>query len=139
MLEELRRRLEEIRKQKHKHFHDFQPFIKKIAKDYDFLFPNFSENTKGSHYVYNFGVPGHLYPFTVVKEHGGHDCQSPKAAKQVIVNIENVLDFIEINIPDDQESESESEGEYGHERADNIEETPGTLPEPKVPDGGSGG
>jgi hypothetical protein len=139
MLKKLRRRLEEIRKQKHKHFYDFQPLIIKIAKSYGLLFPNFTENTNGSHYVYNFGVPGHLYPFTVVKEHGGRDCQSPKAAKRVIENIENVLDFIEANIPDDQESESESEGEYGHERADNIEETPRALSEPEVPDGGSGG
>ena len=135
MLKKLRGRLREICGQKHKHFHDFQPLIKKIAKTYDFLFPNFRENTNGSHYVYNFGVE-ELYPFTVVREHGGHDCQSPKAAKRVIEDIENVLDFIEANIPDDQESESESEGEYGgHERADNVEKTPGALPGPKVPDG----
>jgi hypothetical protein len=131
MLKKLRKQLEEIRRQKHKHFHDFQPLIKKIAKIYDFLFPNFRENTNGSHYVYNFGV-AELYPFTVVKEHGGRDCQSPKAAKRVIEEIENVLDFIEANVSDDQESASE--GDSGNERPNDIEETPGALPEPKVPD-----
>src|SRR5260370_6467557 len=132
MLKKLRARLEEIRKQKHKHFHDFQPLIRKIAKTYESLFPNFSEKPGGSHYVYNFGVQ-ELYPFTVVKEHGGHDCQSPKAAKHVILEIENVLDYIEANIPDDQESISE--GDSGNERTiDNTEEASGALPDPKIPD-----
>jgi hypothetical protein len=136
MLKKLRGRLEEIRRQKHKHFHDFQPLIMKIANAYDFLFPNFKENTSGSHYVYNFGV-AELFPFTVVKEHGGRDCQSPKAAKRVIEAIEDVLSFVEANIPDDQESESE--GDPGDERPVDVEETPGALPEPKVPDGDCGG
>ena len=136
MLKKLRARLGEIRNQKHKHFHDFQSLIKKIAKTYDFLFPTFTENKNGSHYVYNFGVVG-LFPFTVVKEHGGHDCQSPKAAKRAIEAIEDVLDFVEANIPDDQESVSE--GDSGDEGATDIEETPGALPDPKVPDGDCGG
>jgi len=136
MLRKLRKELERIRSQKHKHFHDFQPLIKKIANSYVSLFPNFKENKNGSHYVYNFGVEG-FFPFTVVKEHGGHDCQSPKAAKRVIEAIQDVLDFIEVNVPDDEEPASE--GESGDERNSNGEEEPRVLPEPEIPDGGNGG
>ena|SRR5215467_8927803 len=137
MLKKLRGLLEGIHCQKHKHFDDFQSLIKKIANAYASLFPNFKENKRGSHYVYNFGV-AELYPFTVVKEHGGYDCQSPKAAKRVMEAIEGVLDYIEARIPDDQELISE--GDNGDEGdIDNSEETPGTLPGSKVPDGDGGG
>jgi hypothetical protein len=136
MLSDLRKQLEVVRKQKHKDFHDFQTLIKKIANSYDSLFPNFTENCKGSHYVYNFGVEGH-FPFTIVKEHGGREHQSPKAAKRAIQAIEDILDFIEVSTPDEQETASK--GELGDEGADDAEKTAGTLLEPKVPDGDRGG
>jgi hypothetical protein len=132
MIKRLRRELGGIKGQKHKHFDEFQKLIKRIAKNYASLFPKFTENVTGSHYVYNFGVPD-LFPFTVVKEHGGRDCQSPKAANRVIHAIEDVLDFIEANIPDDEASISE--GDTANERTIDIEEDPRILPEPKIPDG----
>src|SRR6266403_935356 len=99
MLKKLRARLKEISAQKHKHFDDFRPLIKKIANTYVSLFPNFTENTIGSHYVYNFGVAG-FFPFTIIKGHGGRDCQSSKTAKRAITAIEDILDYVEANIPD---------------------------------------
>jgi hypothetical protein len=136
MLSKLRKQLKEIGKKKHKDFDDFQPLIKKIAKAYDFLFPNFTENSKGSHYVYNFGIQGH-FPFTIIKEHGGSEHQSPKTAKRAIEAIEDILDFIEVNVPDEQETASK--GALGDEGDDDAEKATGTLSEPKIPDGSCGG
>lgn len=110
MLSKLREQLEEIRNQKHAHFDDFQPLIKKIASTYGSLFPKFTENNKGSHYVYNFGIP-EFFPFTVVKEHGSRECQSPKAAKRIINAIDDILDYVEVHVPDGEESASEGDSD----------------------------
>ena len=131
MLKKLRKRVEEIRNQKLKHFEDFHQLILKIANHYAALFPNFTENHSGSHYVYNFGVDG-LFPFTVVKEHAGRDCQSPKAAKSAINAIEDVLDFIESTVSESQEQELE--GDSGDESRADTKESARPLPEPEVPD-----
>jgi hypothetical protein len=133
MLKKLRKELNAIRGKKNKEFDDFRPLILRIARTYASLFPNFTENTTGSHYVYNFGIEGY-FPFTIVKEHGGRDCQSPKTAKRAIASIEDILDFIESRIPDDQDAISEG---GGRDAGDNggDEESSGTLSDPKVPDG----
>lgn len=86
----------------------------------------------GSHYVYNFGIPG-FFPFTVVKEHGSREFQSTKSAKGVINKIADILDYIEANAPD--EAETASEGDLDNEHTNNVEEASGTLPEPEIPDG----
>jgi len=136
MLKRLRRRLADIREQKHKHFSDFEPIIKKIVKEYGHLFPKFGENRSGSKYVYNFGVPG-VYPISLEKEHGSREHIPPIFANRAIQGIEDVLTFIEASVPDDQETESEKENDNECPTAD--QEASGTLPEPKIPDGDSGG
>ena len=132
MLKKLRAELERIRNQKLKHFEDFDYLIKKIASSYVSLFPHFTRNCQGSHYAYNFNIPG-FFPFTVVKEHGSKDCQSPKAAKGVINKIADILDYIGAKVSD--EAETGSEGDLDNERANNVEKASGTLPGPEIPDG----
>jgi hypothetical protein len=132
MLRKLRAELEGIRRQKHKHFEDFDHLIKKIAGSYVSLFPKFTRNCDGSHYVYNFNIPG-FFPFTVVKEHGSWEHQSHKAAKGVINKIADILDYIEAKASDDEETASE--GDLDHESTDNVEEASGPLPDPEIPDG----
>jgi hypothetical protein len=132
MLKKLRARLKEISNQKHKNFEDFDNLIRKIANSYDSLFPNFTRNCKGSHYSYNFGIQGY-FPFTVVKEHGSWEHQSHKAAKGVINKIADILDYIEANVSDDEETASE--GDLDHESTNNVEEASGPLPEPEIPNG----
>ena len=133
MLKKLRLRLQEIKDQKRQTFDELQSLIKKIAVAYAPLFPNFTENTNGSHYVYNFGIPS-FNPFTIIKEHGGRDCQNPRTAKRAIAEIGDILDYIEMKIPDDQATLSE--GDHGNERTeDKGEETSGTVSEPEIPNG----
>jgi len=136
MLKKLRRRLAEIRGQKHQHFADFEPIIRKILKEYAQLFPQFCENRNGSSYVYHFGVPG-VYPISLEKEHGSREFIPSKFAKRAIQGIEDVLTFIEANIPDDRETESEKENDNECPTAD--QEAAGALPDPEIPDGSSGG
>jgi hypothetical protein len=132
MLKKLRSALAEVEGQKFKHFDDFQKIIKRIHREYGNLFPQFKENKDGSHYVYHFGMPG-VFPISLVKEHGPQEHIPPKFAKRAIQGIEDVLTFIEENIPDDLETESEEEGDDEYLTTD--QEATGTLPEPKIPDG----
>ena len=132
MLRKLRAELEEIRNQKHKHFEEFDHLIRKIATSYGSLFPKYTRNCKGSHYTYNFDIAG-FFPFTVVKEHGSWDHQSPKAAKGVINKIADILDYIEAKVSDDEETASE--GDLDHESTNNVEEASGPLPDPEIPNG----
>lgn len=135
MLKKLRRTLREISEQKFQHFDEFQKLIKKIVKEYGHLFPKFEENRNGSKYVYHFHVPG-VYPISLEKEHGSRESIPPRFAKRAIAGIRDVLDHIEVNTSD---VESESEKEASDERLDDGEETPGALPKPEIPNGGSGG
>jgi hypothetical protein len=136
MLKKLRRRLADVRAQKFKHFADFEPIIKKICNEYGHLFPKFQETRNGSSYVYHFGIQG-VYPISLEKEHGSRDFIPPKFAKFAIQGIEDVLDFIEANVPDEHEADSKKEND--NERPVAGEEAAGTLPEPEIPDGDSGG
>ena len=116
MIKRLRADLSGIEGQKLKQFDDFHRLIHRIRRFYGPHFPKFSEKVSGSHYVYNFGIPGG-YPFTVVRDHGKRKCQSPKAATRVIRAIESVLDYIEANVPTDDVSDHEraSEGDFTDE------------------------
>jgi hypothetical protein len=136
MLKKLRQRLAQVAAQKFQHFSDFEPIIKKIVKEYGHLFPNFEETRNGSSYVYHFGVPD-VYPISLEKEHGSREFIPPKFAKRAIQGIDDVLTFIELNLPDDEGAESRKEN--NDESCTNEQEAAGILPEPKVPDGDSGG
>jgi len=135
MLKKLRKTLRQISEQKFQHFDEFQTLIRKIVKEYGYLFPKFNENRNGSKYVYHFHVQG-VYPISLEKEHGSREFIPHTFAKRAIAGIQDVLDYIEINAPD---VEAEVEKETTDERLDGREEAPRTLPEPEIPDGDSGG
>jgi len=131
MLKRIRKQLRDVCEQKHQCFADFQKIILRIASHYGALFPKLTQNINGSHYVYDFGV-AEINPITVVKEHGKQEFVPPKFAKRVIQGIEDVLDYIEVNAPDDDKSLEE-----GSENDESIvaEEAARVLPKPKIPDG----
>jgi hypothetical protein len=132
MLRRLRKTLAQVKEQKFQKFADFEPIIKKIVGEYGHLFPRFEETKRGSHRVYHFNVLG-VSPITLAKEHGNHDFIPRKFAKYAIQGIEDVLDFIETNTPD--EPALEKENENASPVAD--QEAARALPDPKIPDGDS--
>lgn len=136
MIKKLRRALAEIANQKFKHFDDFEKIIKKIRTEYGHLFPQFKEVRNGSSYVYHFHVPG-VWPISLEKEHGSREYIPPKFAKRAIQGIEDVLTFIEANVPDEESTDFKEEPT--NESPTVTEETTGPLPEPEIPDGDSGG
>ena len=135
MLKRIRKQLRNVCEQKHQCFDDFQKIILRIASNYGSLFPKLTQNINGSHYVYDFGVP-EINPITVVKEHGRQEFVPRTFAKRVIQGIEDVLDYIELNVPDDKNPVEE---ESGNDETVVTEEVTGLLPKPKIPDGDCGG
>ncbi len=93
-LADLRRRLRDLKCQKHKQFDDFEPIIKYIVKHYISMFPSYRETRDGSRVVYSFNVEG-VAPISLEREHGSRDHIPPKFAKRAISGIEDVLTFIE--------------------------------------------
>jgi len=130
MLSRLRKELADVGKQKHAQFEDFERIIKKIRRNYGALFPSYKENPSGSKCVYHFGIPD-VYPVSLEKAHGSRDCIPPKFVKRAIQGIEDVLTYIEANVPDQTDSNKELE----NDGPDLTEETSGSLPEPEVPGG----
>ena len=134
MLKRIRRELRDVCEQKHQCFDDFQKIILRIAANYGSLFPKLTQNTDGSHYVYDFGI-AEIPPITIVKPHKGNEYVPRFFAKRVINGLKDVLDYIEANTPDD---EAALEQERANVETVVTEETPGLLPQPKIPDGNRG-
>ena len=108
MLQKLRKRLQELKGQKHKHFDDFEPIIKQCLRQYPQLFPRYRETRDGSRVVYHFNVEG-VDPISLEREHGSRDHVPPKYAKRAVCSIEDLLTFIEGSSPvsevkDDEEN-----------------------------------
>lgn len=101
------------------------------------LFPNYEETKDGSRTVFHFNVEG-VSPISLEREHGKREYIPPRYAKFAIHGIQDVLDFIEMNTQQDQEDEQD-EGEKTDERTVREQEAVRPLPEPKIPNGGSGG
>ena len=77
-------------------------------------------------------MPG-VSPISLEKEHGNRDFIPSKFAKRAIQGIEDALDFIEANEPDNQETDLEKDNESPAVE----QEATGILPEPKIPNGDS--
>jgi hypothetical protein len=135
MLKKLRRALADVKQQKHKHFDDFEKIIKRCRAYYPHLFPNYEETKGGSKTVFHFNVEG-VSPISLEKEHGKRDHVPSRYAKFAIQGIEDLLDFIEMNATEEQD---ENGDENADESAPGGQEASGVLPEPKIPNGGSGG
>lgn len=115
MLQKLRKRLQELKSQKHKHFDDFQPIIKHCIRNYSRLFPSYRETTDGSRVVYHFNVEG-VYPISLEREHGSRDHIPPKYAKRAIAGIEDLLTFIEGSMQNSEVQNDKESGNGGENR-----------------------
>ncbi len=94
LVRECRRRLDEIKGQKHKHFDELNSLIERIVYQFGEFLPNYKKTSSGSRVVHHPSALG-TQPISIEKEHGSRDHLPGRYASIAIEGIELLLDYLD--------------------------------------------
>jgi hypothetical protein len=89
-----RRRLDEIRDQKHKHFDELNSLTERIVYQFSEFLPRYTKTSSGSKVVHHPNAPD-TQPISLEKEHGSREYLPNRFANFAIEGIERLLDYLD--------------------------------------------
>jgi hypothetical protein len=94
LVRESRRRLDEIKGQKHKHFDELNSLTERIVYQFGEFLPDYRRTSSGSRVVHHPNAPG-TQPISLEKEHGSREHLPNRYANIAIEGIELLLDYLD--------------------------------------------